>query len=341
MKKPPQPRLKPRLKSTATTKDKEQLETTSPQPKKRLAAFAAESLEGKERPSPLPPHPDEKAMIANTSKQVQSALAQAAPLEKVKPLSVSEFLDQLDPGLTPSEIEKLKSMIDSYDQAVSNAKEIDPKVEIKPIEELLGLFSPERVREILQFNLPIFSICPKNSFAEKVTNINIHKKYIDADGNSQKDITFFNNAKTPHIEISTPTKNTIGVVDGIPHMPHLPGISARSTFSHRKKDIEDSLRSRGLQLMDFHQAVVFQHQTLGNSSLQGNKPDLIADFYRSGADTVSCISNEHLPEYKENESYINYICFSASNRMIHVNAATPTSTGAHLRGRPFMLILEY
>jgi MoxR-like ATPase len=235
--------------------------------------------------------------------------------------------------LTLPQKEKLNVMMEGYDEAVATAREIDPKVQIKPIQEVIAAFlklGPAKLKEIAEFGKPTLLVTPKNSFLEKKAALDANRKYENQEGTYVGGSSFQS--------VATPTKTVISIVDGQPHILHISGIDPNSRFDERKKAFKAHFARKGMRLINAHEAAVLEQLSLRDYKRNGNDVGKIVDYYQGNDnDTISCLDDEYLTD----SSRVAYSYFNAGNRGVLFNAAGPGDADERLRGRPSVQVLEY
>jgi hypothetical protein len=241
-------------------------------------------------------------------------------------------------SLSPASIEKLLEMLSGYDEAIATAKELDPDVEILPLNKVckaLLKLGAEKLQAIAEFGQPTLILTPNNTFAKKRENMNKNKKYVDKDGDTQNDLETYDE---PYNTISTPTKNTFSVVDGQPHMPHIPGIAPNTRFDNRKKKFLEYFQQKGLRLINIHEFAALEQRSLRDFQKSGNDVTKIVDFYQGGSkDTISCLDDEHLTP----SSLVAFGYFRSDFREVNFDASRPGVTDGDLRARPSVQVCSY
>ena len=286
--------------------------------------------------------------IENTLGEIKGMLGADVPepattdrLPEVSSNTLRNMMKFVDKYNLPSQArEKLKELFEGYDEAVATAREVDPDVEIKPFTEVCAAFKnlgAEKIKEIAGFGQPTILVTPKNSFQDKKASMDRNKRYVDANGKQQDDVWLLEEENSPYTNVATPAETEISVVDGQPHMPHIPGITPNSRWDDRKAAFKAHFAKKGLRLMNIHEAAVLEQRSLREYEANSKDVTKIVDYYQTGQDTVSCLDDEYLT----NSSFVACSCFDADCRRVGFAGNNPDNTNADLRARPSVQILKY
>lgn len=248
---------------------------------------------------------------------------------KTVPFSVEKTLmnEQLN--------KKLKEMCQGYNESIATAKEMDPTVRIKPIEEVMTAIltlGPAILKEIANFGQPTLLVVPKNPFAEKIDAMNSNRKY-----KNQAKTDVDNKTNSPFQPVYTSAKTIISIVDGAQHMPHITGIALDSRYDERKRKFKEHYSSKGLRLITAYEYAILMQRSLRDYQKNGEDVNKIVDFYQSKGDTVTCLDDECLT----GSSFVAFAYFRTGDNRVCFNADDPASVSARLRGRPSAQVLEY
>jgi len=257
-------------------------------------------------------------------------------------LAVTEFKTYVSIlPLTPDQKEKLNQMISGFDESIATAKEVDPNFKIISLKEVTKAFLElglDTIKEIAQFGQPTLIITPNNSFAEKIANMDQHKKFVNAKGKTQENTNFMKGADQPFIKIGTPIKNIISIVDGQPNMPHIPGIAPNSRFDQRKVAFKKHYAKTGMmRLINIHESAVLQQLSLRAHTSKNQDVKKIVDYHLNKNNTISCLDDEYLTS----SLYVASSYFDATNRNVMFRGEEPDLNVACLRARPSVPFLEY
>ncbi|MCX6733289.1 MAG: hypothetical protein NTX63_00580 [Candidatus Peregrinibacteria bacterium] len=244
--------------------------------------------------------------------------------------------------VTPDEMSKIDVLFSraAYEDAVAVAKEFDPNVKILPRKEVLsGIISlgEDMLKEIAKFGKPTLLVVPRTTFEQKEEAMNAHKKY-----ENQVDGFVSTDKGSPFLVIATPAKVSISIVDGAPHMPHIPTILPNSRFDQRKLKFKKHYQERGMCLINVHEYVVLMQRSLYEYKKSGNDEvsrdtSKILDFTRHDNNTYTCLDDQYLGASPR----VAFGCFGSLNRQMFFYASGAEQTFADLRGRPSMKVMEY
>lgn len=278
---------------------------------------------------------EESTMDAEIVEVLEGLKVALKPMLKTGELSATDLrgvkgeIERLN--LQPSEKEKLKEMFGRYGEAVETARELDPTVRIKSIDEVYEGFSNlgfERVKEILNMNRPTLLITPKNSFEEKIAKINANKKC-----ENQADTYVNKEANSPYASVNTPSRAVISIVDGAVEMPHITGIVSNTRWNERKRLFKEHYARRQMKLINAHEYAMLMQMSLREYKTSGNDASRIVD----GGSSVTCLDDTYLTKS------VLVACgfFNPGAREVRFAANSPAADDAYLRGRPSVQVLEY
>ena len=238
--------------------------------------------------------------------------------------------------LTNEAKENLKKMFEGYDEAVDTAKEIHPQVQIKTLAEVYKGFAKlgiEKIKEIGAFEKPTLLVIPNNSFMEKIAAMDANKKY-----ENQAETSVWTDRGSPFESVTTKAETVISIVDGEPHMPHIPGIASDSRYDARKTGFKAHFAKKGMRLINANEAVMLQQLSLRDYKLNGEDTSRIVDYCDgNSADTYSCLDDTDLT----NTAGVACAYFGAGNRRVNFHANPPAYEGVYLRGRPSVQVMAY
>ena len=240
-------------------------------------------------------------------------------------------------SLSDSDKRKLIDMVRlTYTDSIATAKELDPNVQIKSIEEVFGhllALGPAKLKEIAQFQKPTLLVTPQNSFSEKEKGMNSKKMYA-----GQNDMYVWQDTKSPYTMVKNHHKTVISAVDGAEHMPHINSIASDSKWKDRREAFKRHYAQTGLRLINPHEYAVLMQRSLDAFKKAGGKDtSKIVDYYESGNDTVTCLDDSMLAS----SSSVAYAYFNSGFSQVIFSAGDPGCTDASLRGRPSVQVMEY
>ena len=271
-----------------------------------------------------------------TFAKIGSIIAEAS--QKSQEIDCLPYFENLN--LSMEEKEKLTLCFSEYNQVVLTALEVDPTVEIKPVEEVLTAFlslTPEQIKAVAKFTKPTLIISSKNSFENKITNINKNKKYQDSRG-GQSNAEFSvvsDNLYYRKKSFYTPTKTIISVVDGQPDLPRLPEVGRKASLQDMLLAFTERFKGLGIRLTNIHEAMFLEQHSLRESERNGNDISKIVDYKETR--TIVSLEDKNV----ETSTNIIYSYFDTISRRLSFQILRPSDSHDKLRLRASLPFLKY
>lgn len=302
--------------------------------------------------------PEEVVKIAHTRKRVAQAMQIArAPrgpkrtslrkavgktadtqktekLEDKTEVDYAEFIEHMN--LSAEQKEKLRAVIEGYEEAVATAKELDSNVQVPSKEQViahvlaLGAEKLEKIATIM--GKPGLTIEPDKSFMEMKNAMNARRHY-----DNQSEAYFDNDYEWS----GRPGKVSVSILDMIQNTSVVPGQRpGEQRNDEQLRTCEKYFRDNGMRLASDRQNAAGMQKSLrayeqAKRKGEANPEKHILDFYGQPQETVTMFNQEH----NTTISKIVYGSFNPGYRKVYFFWRDPAFQSNYLRGRGAMQVM--
>lgn len=255
-------------------------------------------------------------------------------LEDKTEVDYAEFIEHMN--LSAEQKEKLRAVIEGYEEAVATAKELDSNVQVPSKEQViahvlaLGAEKLEKIATIM--GKPGLTIEPDKSFMEMKNAMNARRHY-----DNQSEAYFDNDYEWS----GRPGKVSVSILDMIQNTSVVPGQRpGEQRNDEQLRTCEKYFRDNGMRLASDRQNAAGMQKSLrayeqAKRKGEANPEKHILDFYGQPQETVTMFNQEH----NTTISKIVYGGFYPGYRGVFFTWRSPDSLNGGLRGRGAMQVM--